>query len=262
MMSRYLSLALIFVVTASWMSIAAAEKPPVISSPLPTPTETVPTKGQFGAWGNGQPVAGGGPVEADSTGGDSVVIVERDVVQHQVCTIQQGKPMVCVDAPRNEGGEDEQGGTVCLDVNTAHRINDCGILAGRPVSDNLSVNLEPSVLWAAPVYPKLTFVYPDGSRAQLHEPEFARTHLSVAEGEAGGQCTKTRVTTVDGVDYQVLGMLQLLQDAPMRALEARMGFTQDDMLVCANNALVGEAWWVLTNRDWHLWVAKPKWRLE
>lgn len=51
---------------------ASAGKPPPIAAPLPTPTETVPTKGIYGAWGESQPVAGKAAVDIGEGGEDGV----------------------------------------------------------------------------------------------------------------------------------------------------------------------------------------------
>ena len=100
----------------------------------------------------------------------------------------------------------------------------------------------------------LTMVYVDS--------EFAETQASVTFQESTWRCEAYRTTEVEGIIYEVFGLFQLLYDSSMQRLTESMSYTKEDLLKCAPNALVAEAWYHLTNNGvpWRLWVAKPQYR--
>ena len=107
-------------------------------------------------------------------------------------------------------------------------------------------------------------VLPDLSVVMGLDPEFAETQASVTFQESTWRCEAYRITEVQGVTYEVFGLFQLLYDSSMRRLTESMSYMKEDLLKCAPNALVAEAWYHLTNNGvpWRLWVAKPQYRSD
>ena len=106
--------------------------------------------------------------------------------------------------------------------------------------------------------PGLT-VLKDWSLVTLTDPEYQAGFWSVMEQESGGQNHPARWELVNGSWYKVISCMQLLLDSAMWRVVERLGFTEDDLLVCGNSVLVGQEWYRLTG--WN-WVAKPQYRLE
>ena len=109
-----------------------------------------------------------------------------------------------------------------------------------------------------------TVVLPDGSVITDLDKEFATTMWSVAQQESGWRCDAVNHATINGVTYEVIGMMQLLQDSAMRRLVAEMGYTREDLFRCSPNVLVAAEWKRLTDNgvEWRQWVAKPQYRAD